>query len=248
MSTIFISYAREDRQEAQNLAQECAFRGADPWWDRELASGERYIETILRQVEQADHFLLLLSAASSESTWVAFEVGAARAREAALDRDLIKIVNLDNSEVPGFIGERNATSLDGGGLRGLFRSLDLPEEVDYKPPAGPADRSLMVFRAGGQWMELIVSRRGLECTLVDVGEQRSRLQWQMPRDQALACRNQGTVAVEPPQPHRGWACFDVGNYHGWRWTPALFRRSDGPPPEQAFRDQLMELLDCIEDF
>ena len=70
MSTIFISYAREDRDKARILAQAIEMRGADPWWDRELTSGERYIETILRQVGQADHFVLLLSAHSKDSTWV----------------------------------------------------------------------------------------------------------------------------------------------------------------------------------
>jgi len=43
------------------------------------AGGKRYSETILRQVGQADHFVLLLSVNSKDSTWVAFEVGAVRA-------------------------------------------------------------------------------------------------------------------------------------------------------------------------
>ena len=248
MSTIFISYAREDKGKAENLAQECMFRGADPWWDRDLGSGERYIETILRQVGQADHFVLLHSEFSQNSTWVAFEVGAARAREFEQGRDLIKIANIDNSEVPGFLGERNATTFNGDGLRALFKSLELPEDVDYKPPAGAPDKSLVVFRAGGQWMELIVSHRGLECTLVDVGEQRSRLQWRMSKQETVACHTQGAFAIKPRQDNRSWSQFDIGHFHGWRWSPTLFSHKDGPPPEQIFQDKLKEHLKCIEDF
>ena len=250
MSTIFISYAREDKDRAERLAHECEIRGADPWWDRELTSGERYIETILRQVGQADHFVVLLSVHSKDSTWVAFEVGAARAREFELGRDLLKIANIDDCNVPGFLGERNATQWDESnqeGLRALLRSLELPEDVDYKPPAGEPDKSLVVFRAGGQWMELIVSHRGLECILVDVGEQRARLQWQMSGEEVIDCLKRELVVMSPRQ-DRSWSQFDVGRFSGWRWSPTLFSRGDGPSPEQTFQRELREHLESIRDF
>ncbi len=242
MSTVFISYAREDKGDAEGLAQEFQMRGADPWWDRALVSGERYIETILRQVGQADHFVLLLSKYSKESTWVAFEVGAARAREFEQGRDFIKIAHIDDCEIPGFLGERNATKMDGDGLGILCRALDLPEDVDYKPPAGSPDKSLTIFRAGGQWMELVVSERGLECILVDVGEQRARIQWQMPKEQAADYLEQGNFDIVAPRDGRGWSRFSIGHCRDWRWSPALFTSSNGPAPEESFRGKLLAHL------
>lgn len=250
MGTIFISYAREDRDRALRLAEECQFRGADPWWDREISSGERYIESILRQVGQADHFVLLLSKSSVESNWVAFEVGAARAREFALGRDFVKIARIEECEVPGFIGERNATEWTHGyeGLLTLLRSLDLPEEIDYKPPAGEPDRSLTVFRIGGQWMELIISHRGMECVLVDVGEQRSRLQWRMSRDDVITCLEANNIHVSPVRDDRSWSLFDLHYNGGWRWSPTLFTHVDDSTPEENFRQALVEHLASIHDF
>ncbi len=250
MGTIFISYAREDKDKASQLAQECEMRGADPWWDRELGSGERYIESILRQVAQADHFVLLLSKSSANSNWVAFEVGAARAREFAIERDFLKIAKLDDCEIPGFVGERNATEWNGNhdGLMTLLRSVGLPEDIDFKPSAGEPDRSLVVFRAGGQWMELIISRRGMECVLVDVGEQRSRLQWQMAQDDVIRCLERESIQIKPARNDRSWSLFNVGNHGDWRWTPALFTRGEDTTPEENFRHAILEHLESIRDF
>lgn len=250
MGTVFISYAREDKDEASQLAQECELRGADPWWDRELGSGERYIESILRQVAQADHFVLLLSESSVNSNWVAFEVGAARAREFAIGRDFLKLAKLDDCEIPGFVGERNATEWNANydGLLALLRSLGLPEDIDYKPSAGAPDRSLVVFRAGGQWMELIISHRGMECMLVDVGEQRSRLQWQMSRDDVIHCLEQQNVQIKPARRDRSWSLFQVGYNGNWRWTPTLFSRGDDSTPEDNFKRELLEHLASIREF
>jgi hypothetical protein len=133
-------------------------------------------------------------------------------------------------------------------LQALLRSLELPEDVDYKRPAGEPDKSLVVFRAGGQWMELIASHRGLECILVDVGEQRARLQWRMSREEAIECLEQNRVDVEPPRQELSWSRFDVGHFRGWRWSPTLFSHGNGPSPEQTFQRELKEHLESIRDF
>ncbi len=239
MATIFISYSRDDDQKARDLAWEIEARGADAWWDREIISGERYIETILRQAGQADHFVLLLSESSVRSQWVAFEVGAARAREFSTGNDFLKIAKIDDCEIPGFLGERNATQWND--LPSLMRSLGLPVDIDYKPPAGADDASLMVFKAGGQWMELVISHRGLECVLVDVGEQRSRMQWQMTREEVNGLTS-GSIDIQPPREDRSWAVFSIGPKREWRWSPTLFARSDGPPPEERFKQALEKHL------
>jgi hypothetical protein len=247
MTTIFISYAREDTQRAEQLAWEFRMRGADVWWDQNLHSGERYIETILRQIQHADHVLILLSEHSAASTWVSFEVGAARARELAAGRDILKVAHIDGSEVPGFIGERQSTPMQSGNdaeLMELLPAFGLMPEIDYKPPSGQADASLTVFRAGGQWMELIASHRGLDCVLVDSGEERARIQWSIGKDDLA----EPGIAIGEPRPDRGWSTFSIKHMQDWRWSPALFTQRDGPPPHESFETALRELIEQVEGF
>lgn len=253
MSTIFISYARENKEIARFLAEQFRSRGADPWWDRELTSGERYIDSILRQVSQADHFILLLSAHSKDSTWVAFEVGAIRGREQAIGQDLLKIANLDGSDIPGFLGERNATSWEGeygDGLMAILRSLGLPENINYKPPSQKSvnEKSLLVFRAGGQWMELVVSQRGMECILVDVGEQRARIQWNMSLEETVNCLDHDKITVKAPKDGQSLSQFNIGKFKRWRWSTTLFSRANDTPPEKTFKKELVKHMKNIRKF
>jgi hypothetical protein len=166
-----------------------------------------------------------------------------------MGRDFLKIAKLDDCDIPGFLGERNATQWqdNNDGLIALLRSLDLPKDIDYKPPAGDPDKSLTVFRAGGQWMELIISRRGMECVLVDVGEQRSRLQWQMSREDVIRCLEHEVIHTDPPRPDRSWSLFNLG-FGGWRWSPALFTHGVDTTAEENLKRELLEHLASIYDF
>jgi hypothetical protein len=246
MPSIFISYAREEAGLAERLAGEFQDRGADVWWDRRLLSGERYIEAILRQVQHADYVLLLLSEHSEKSTWVAFEIGAARARELDAGQDFLCVAHVDECRVPGFIGERQATPFPHGtqkewtgSLQALLPSLGLPWPADYKAPAGEPHESLKVFQARGQWMELIKSESGLACVLGDSGEQRARIQWFLTPEELEGCNTQ----VREPDPERGWSTFDLAGKHDWRWSPALFSQRGALPPKEAFEEALRELIE-----
>ncbi len=166
-----------------------------------------------------------------------------------MGRDFLKIAKLDECDIPGFVGERNATQWQSNhaGLIALLRAMNLPENIDYKPPAGDPDKSLTVFRAGGQWMELIISRRGMECVLVDVGEQRSRLQWQMSRVDVIQCLENERLHIDPPRQDLSWSLFNLG-FGGWRWSPALFSHGVDARPEESFKAEVMQHLSSIRDF
>lgn len=62
MSSIFISYAREDRESARRLYRDLRRLGLSPWIDTEnLLPGERWKERIRKEIREATHFIALLS-------------------------------------------------------------------------------------------------------------------------------------------------------------------------------------------
>lgn len=79
MPEVFISYAREDRDTAQALAQALALGGVDVWWDRALTGGGDFAQEIERHLVSAGVALVLWSSASIRSDFVRDE--AARARD-----------------------------------------------------------------------------------------------------------------------------------------------------------------------
>jgi tetratricopeptide (TPR) repeat protein len=80
MSDIFISYAREDRGRAEQLARAFERQGWTVWWDRELFVGPAYSEQITRALAEAKAVIVLWSRSSVASNWVKDEAqdGAAR--------------------------------------------------------------------------------------------------------------------------------------------------------------------------
>jgi TIR domain len=80
MVDIFISYAREDSERASKLAQAFGAMGWSVWWDRRIIVGQRYDQTIERELEAAKSVVVLWSEHSIGSEWVRSEaaVGAKR--------------------------------------------------------------------------------------------------------------------------------------------------------------------------
>jgi len=77
MSSIFISYASEDRERARILAQALEQRGWPVWWDREIPLGKAFDEVIEENLARAQCVLVLWSKASVGSRWVRAEASAA---------------------------------------------------------------------------------------------------------------------------------------------------------------------------
>lgn len=59
MADVFISYANEDRERAEQLASALEARSWSVWWDRGVIPGERFDDVIQRELE----------AAKSEASW-----------------------------------------------------------------------------------------------------------------------------------------------------------------------------------
>lgn len=80
MSDIFISYAREDRERAKELADALAARGWSVWWDREIPIGESFSKVIEEQLAGARCVIVLWSEESVNSEWVQNEAADGVAR------------------------------------------------------------------------------------------------------------------------------------------------------------------------
>jgi hypothetical protein len=80
MVDIFISYASEDSERAGKMAKAFGAMGWSVWWDRRIIVGQRYDQTIERELEAAKSVVVLLSEHSIGSEWVRNEaaVGARR--------------------------------------------------------------------------------------------------------------------------------------------------------------------------
>ncbi len=236
MTDIFISFAEEDSAVAEQVGMALREREAAVWWDRNLQSGERYIDTILRQIQLADHVLLLLTEQSRQSLWVAFEIGAARSREAALGREeVLKIAMVGDCDIPGFIGDRQASRLSNqpteDEIAGLALELGISEYPYPEKEVGPDARGLVVYSSGAQWMELVATDQGIDCVLVDSGARNARRQWTVPASEVDAAELEVLDPVEGIPP-----TFNFGGHWHWRWTPTLFKDS-----ADKFREAVEEL-------
>lgn len=80
MADLFISYASEDRQRAQAVANLLADRGWTVWWDRKILAGQAYDQVIEYELESARCVIVLWSASSVASEWVKSEAAVAAER------------------------------------------------------------------------------------------------------------------------------------------------------------------------
>ncbi len=82
MADLFLSYAREDRQCAELLANALSQRGWSVWWDRQINVGSSFSEVIERELGKAKCVIVLWSQHSMTSDWVQNEASEALRRKA----------------------------------------------------------------------------------------------------------------------------------------------------------------------
>ena len=73
----FLSYASEDRELAEHVAQALQAAGVETWWDRwEIGAGDSIVQKINEGLGGCTHFIVLLSPNSIKKPWVQTEIDA----------------------------------------------------------------------------------------------------------------------------------------------------------------------------
>jgi len=104
MADIVLSYAREDRQQAESLSRALEDAGWSVWWDREILPGVSYEQVIEAELSAARCVVVLWSASARQSNWVRDEATV------ALGRNVLVSVLLDDSAPPlGFRQQQTAS-------------------------------------------------------------------------------------------------------------------------------------------
>ncbi len=105
MADIFISYAREDRERAHEIADALGERGWSVWWDPQMLGGSQYPDVIERELGAARCVVLVWSASAARSRWVKNE-----ARHAA-ERGVLIPVFIDETQLPIAFNDLHAINL-----------------------------------------------------------------------------------------------------------------------------------------
>lgn len=108
--TVFLSYARTDREQAARLAAALESAGLDVWWDTLIEGGAAFAKSIETSLESCEAVVACWSRSSVASDWVLDEAGRGR--------DLRKLVpvTLDGTEPP--LGFRQYHAVDLSRWRG----------------------------------------------------------------------------------------------------------------------------------
>ena len=81
MSDIFISYSKEDRAKAKDIADALKQQGFSVWWDRSIPPGKTFDTVIEEALEAANCVIALWSKTSVSSKWVKIEASEGDRRE-----------------------------------------------------------------------------------------------------------------------------------------------------------------------
>jgi adenylate cyclase len=108
MADVFLSYASTDRQRVRPIIELLQRNGWSVWWDRDIAAGDGFEETIDREIQDARCVIVAWSEEAVVSRWVRNE-----ALE-GLERNLLIPVMLDHVRVPVAFRQSQAIDLTRG--------------------------------------------------------------------------------------------------------------------------------------
>jgi tetratricopeptide (TPR) repeat protein len=140
MSDIFISYAREDRERAHQLAEILEQQKWTVWWDKVIPPGKKYSDVIAEQLASAKAVVVLWSPAAVASDWVKDEAqeGARRSRlvpaiieQASIPYGYRQLQTADLSRWDGSASHPEMQAL----LHGIARLIDKPAVVTERTAA-----------------------------------------------------------------------------------------------------------------
>jgi TIR domain len=128
MADVFISYAREDRAIARDLANYLEARGLSTWHDIELRGGDDYQLKIAKMIGESCAVIVIWTADSVKSIWVRAEAGLANNNGKLVP---IKIEELKYDDIPPPFNLLHAISIDS--KVDIAASIELKIATERKP-------------------------------------------------------------------------------------------------------------------
>ncbi|MFT3729532.1 MAG: toll/interleukin-1 receptor domain-containing protein [Terricaulis sp.] len=154
MPDIFLSYAREDRARAEQVAQGLQAAGLAVFWDNEIPPGKTWADYIEEKLTQCRALIVLWSEHSTKSQWVREEARMGR------DKGVLIPVMIDAAQPPFGFGEVQAANLsdwtgDASDPRWqrlvnavkAFESTERPTPRPMEPPRAAAPQQAQSFAA-----------------------------------------------------------------------------------------------------
>src|SRR5918911_2046442 len=78
---VFISHSSSEKWIAQQMSKEIEALGAETWLDeKDIKGGDIWPEEIMKGIDACNEGVVLVSAKSAKSRWVAYEIGALSAQ------------------------------------------------------------------------------------------------------------------------------------------------------------------------
>jgi TIR domain len=105
MADVFISYAREDRPRAEQIARGLAAQGLECFWDTEIPPGQTWADYIEDKLTHCKALIVLWSEHSTKSQWVREEARLGR------DKGVLIPAMIDAAQAPFGFGEVQAANL-----------------------------------------------------------------------------------------------------------------------------------------
>ncbi|HEX9983785.1 MAG TPA: toll/interleukin-1 receptor domain-containing protein [Thermoanaerobaculia bacterium] len=111
---VFISYANEDARLAQLLAGVFRRSGVEAWLaESALTPGSDWQQELVKHLESANVYVLLVTPSYLQSRWGNFEMGVALARAASGDVTLLPVTfGISQKDLPWALRSVQAFSLD----------------------------------------------------------------------------------------------------------------------------------------
>lgn len=157
MTDVFLSYASENRSEAEQVAHALEAAGFSVWWDREIIIGETFDKAIERELEAARCVVVLWSSHSVASEWVRNEAAAA-AERGVLMPAMIEPVKLPIEFRRKQTADMSDWNADAGhpGFQALLRGIATATNRKPLPPQQPENIPRPPPKRGNRTVLLLV--------------------------------------------------------------------------------------------
>lgn len=134
----FLSYASEDRDVAERVAEELQAAGVETWWDRwEIGAGDSIVQKINQGLGGCTHFIVLLSPNSINKPWVQTEIDAGFVRRVSGEAKFIPLrSNLPAEQLPPLLRPLHSPALTETPEKEIEQLVSDIYELTRKPKLG----------------------------------------------------------------------------------------------------------------